>query len=154
MSLKQWYHLLLEDSVTMYCDQSGNREYIPCRREVLHPDVDWENTWRLARQPGLGSENTSFLFRILHDLLPTRERLNRVKESNTAICKLCSETVIEDQTHAFFSCSFNRGAGLSFLQTLPSIDSTMTPEKALNLQWMLQAHMELPVVLLSAAFGT
>ena len=30
MSLKQWYHLLLEDSVTMYCDQSGNREYIPC----------------------------------------------------------------------------------------------------------------------------
>ena len=39
MSLKQWYRLLLEETVTM--SMNGNvAEYIPCRVEIISPNTD------------------------------------------------------------------------------------------------------------------
>ena len=76
MSLKQWYQLLLENNVTMR-EVDNCMKYIPCRVELQHPNNDWELTWRRSRRPGLGSELSSFMFRLLHQLLPTTERLHR-----------------------------------------------------------------------------
>ena len=77
MSSRQWYLQLLEDNVTMVNQIS--RMYTPSRAELLSPNMDWENTWRLARLKGLTSEQTSFLWRLLHQLLPTLSSQNNPK---------------------------------------------------------------------------
>ena len=108
--------------------------------------LDWTNTWRLARLPGLGAEHCSFLFRLLHNLLPTRERLNRINSSSTITCRLCQDNIPEDQTHALFSCSFNNEAGQRLLDVLDT-----SPEKLLRLEVTVEDDLEFPATWLTSA---
>ena len=71
MTEKQWYQFLLESKVTMV-ETDVIRHLVPCRAEVKNPEFDWDSAWSRARLHGLGSELTSFLFKVLHDLLPTQ----------------------------------------------------------------------------------
>ena len=80
MTEKQWYRIYLEDSCTMQELTAGELSYIPTRLELASPETDWENSWRLARLKGLGPEHGSFLFKLLHKLLITKERLNRTNQ--------------------------------------------------------------------------
>ena len=76
MTEKQWYRFLIEQKVTMV--QAGadvSQDLIPCRAELKDPELPWDSIWPSIRLPGLGSEITSFLFKILHNLLPTQERV-------------------------------------------------------------------------------
>ena len=146
MSLKEWYRVLLEDNVTMSV-VGNSMEYIPCRVEVLYPNTDWEVTWRRCRISGLGSELTSFLYRFVHDLLPTRERLHRISPATSNICRLCPSNSIEDLTHSFFLCSFNREFSTRIIQSLLALDGTLTPEKLLRLEMNIDDDdMELPTI--------
>ena len=86
MSEKEWYQVLLEDYVTSEMIDELPRQLIPCHVERLSPLIDWENTWRLARKTGLGPKYTSFLYKLLHDILPMRVRLNRIKSTNSSLC--------------------------------------------------------------------
>ena len=95
MSEKEWYQFLLEDMCTMEVDNEENSRYKMCRVERASPDTDWEGCWRLARLPGLGPDNTSFLFKMMHDLLPTQERLARTKPRASPACPMpgCQEAI-------------------------------------------------------------
>ena len=76
MSVKEWYRLLLEKYVTMReVDDEGRRELIPCKIEEREPDRVWLDSYSLSRLPGLSPDNKSFLFKLLHTLLPSRETL-------------------------------------------------------------------------------
>ena len=78
MTEKDWYRVSLEDSCTQEKDtNTEKRVIIRCRGEKANPETDLEHSWRLARLPGLGPENTSFLLRLVHDLLPTQELVAR-----------------------------------------------------------------------------
>ena len=68
----------------------------------------------MARLKGLGSEIFSFLWRLLHGLLATQDRVHRIlrDRSPSPLCKLCEESVVEDLQHAFFWCNFNNAAGV------------------------------------------
>jgi hypothetical protein len=57
----------------------GLRQQILCRVERASLGTDWENSWRLVRLPGLGPGNTSFLFKLMHEILPTQECVARTK---------------------------------------------------------------------------
>ena len=87
MSEKQWYQYLLEEEVTMAETEHG-RELIPCRAENKGPEIDWKTVWHRARLPGLGHVLVSFLFKVMHDLLPTQERVSRTNPTVTATCKI------------------------------------------------------------------
>ena len=67
----------MEQDITMIEQVDSPMQYIKTRSELASPNTDWENTWRRARLKGLGSEATSFLFKLLHLLLPTEQRLAR-----------------------------------------------------------------------------
>jgi hypothetical protein len=77
-SLKCWYIVLLENFVTTEVDANGFRFDKRCRIESAHPDIDWERTWSLASLPGLESCDYTFLWRMIHDILPTQDRLQRI----------------------------------------------------------------------------
>jgi hypothetical protein len=113
MSSSEWYTLLVEDNVTMSEDvQNRPRNYIPS------PANDWELSWQLARLPGLGPEITTFLWRLLHKILPTQDRLFRMSKSRNALCQLCQEDANENLQHAFFESQFSHNVSQLLLQYL------------------------------------
>ena len=138
MTTRQWYRVLLEDQVlkTVPTDQSPST-LIPVRAETLHPGADWPRTWKLARTHGLGSDLTTFLFKLIHCLLPTQDRVSRLgvaDGANPGLCQLCLLEV-EDPAHAFFSCHKSMLAGLALLGYAQKNVPLLSPEAALRLEF-------------------
>jgi hypothetical protein len=76
MSEKDWSRCLTEDQVTMEMNfDSGVQEFRPCRAELASPTTDWELSWTLCRQQGMAPDLSSFLWKMLLDLLCTQQRL-------------------------------------------------------------------------------
>ena len=107
MTTKQWYRILIENNVTMQVQEGSVRELIPVKCEVKNPLVNWDRTWSYTLMPGLGSEQKTFLFKMLHNILPTKARLFRLQQSDSPICSQCTSGNSEDCAHALLSCSFN-----------------------------------------------
>ena len=119
-------------------------ELISCRAKTRAPGCDWDGVWTRARLPDLGSELMSFLFKVLHYLLPTQERLARTSPTVTGECIICKSNVREDLVHAFVSCPSNQGIGVAVLESLPP--GNQVHGHVLKLQLALEVHVELPVV--------
>ena len=144
MTEKQWYRYLLEEEVIMVESRQG-RELIPCRAEIKDPEINWETVWRRARLPGLGPVNVSFLFKILHDLLPTQERVSRTNPAVAGTCRLCESESLENLEHALVTCPANQGTGVAVLDALPT-EARVEGHLALRLQLPVADQVEFPVV--------
>ena len=149
MSSKDWYKVLLEDNLTMEVDDNGRRSLIKCRAENQHPHNDWENSWRLARLRGLESDQISFLWRLLHNLLPTQSRISRLLQNQDNCCKLCHQP--QDDLLHMFSCPSSKRVGQTLLRSLTSVQQNISPNKILLLSLELEPAMEFPVVWLVAS---
>ena len=131
-----------------YADQ---RCFISTRTELASRTTDWERRWRLARLKGLGPENTSFLFRLVHKLLVTKERQSRTNPASSPTCTAlgCGSGCVKNLEHALTQCQANNGVGMALMQTLTV--PTLTPAEALRLEINVSAEEELPLVWLLAA---
>ena len=65
-------------------DNLGNTtmQLVPCRIEVSLPHNDWDKTWSFVRLKGLESTSVTFLWRMVHNILPTRARLHHLHMPN------------------------------------------------------------------------
>ena len=136
MSTKQWYRMLLEDQVLMTpATKTSAPKLLPVRVELLHPTLDWSWIWKMSRTKGLGSDLTAFLFRLLHQLLPTKDRVARLGGDQAAHPGRCGhcQAEVEDQLHAFFSCQKNLVPGLALLGYIQKVVPNLNPEDALRL---------------------
>ena len=134
MTTKDWYKMLLEDKILM-TEANPTPSLIPVRAETLSPTTDWPLTWSLARTRGLGSDLTSFLFKLLHCLLPTQDRVARLGGAeNHGLCQLCHQEV-EDPQHAFYFCQHSSIAGHALLGFVQSQVPALTPEASLRLEF-------------------
>ena len=129
-------------------------EFIPCKAELASPTTDWQFSWYLARLKGLGPDHTSFIWKLLHLLLPVKERLHRLSPNTPPHCSFCNQLMlIEDIPHAFFNCTHNMGAGHNLLAVLRDIMPDITMEKIMRLEFSdLEENMEYPAVWFTAAF--
>ena len=129
ISLKQWYTLLLEDKVLKNDDTPA--ALLPVRSELLHPNTDWEQVWQLTRTKGLGPELTSFQFKMIHELLPTQERIARLglHEGQPGLCLLC-RVEAEGLVHAFFDCTKNMQVGLALLGCVQQLVPDLSTDAA------------------------
>ena len=155
ISSGQIYKKLVESHITMSTDLDGIRKYIPCRSERKNPQLDWENTWRLASLRGLDSENQSFLWRLLHDILPTQERLHRMnfRSAVSPHCIQCTEPVpvTDSVSHALLSCSQNREVSEWLISCLQQYCPALTHEQVVLLDFgTLSSNLEQPLVWLVA----
>ena len=98
-----------------------SQDLIPCRAELKDPELPWDSIWPSIRLPGLGSEITSFLFKVLHNLLPTQERVSRTSPAVTGMCRQCVLDVAEDLQHVLVSCPGNGDVGHAVLECLPRV---------------------------------
>ena len=136
MTIKEWYRVLLDDQVLMNNNGNMASSLVPVRVEELSTETDWAVTWSLARLKGLDSDLTAFLFKLLHCLLPSQDRVSRItriQTQNIGLCLLC-HTEVEDLQHAFFSCRHSCVAGLALLGYLQVLCPNISQEDALHLQ--------------------
>ena len=81
LTLGLWYKVLLENFVTTEVNDDGFHFEKRCKIESEHPYVDWDRTWSLSCTKGLESGDCTFLWRMVHNVLPTQERLHRILPS-------------------------------------------------------------------------
>ena len=118
MTTSEWTKVLVEEHVTMTTQPDNTKTFTPCRAELAHPGNNWALTWQYARLKGLGPEHTSFLWKLIHQLLPVKARLHRISPTTSPLCTLCTDNAEEDMDHAFNSCSFNQGAGVTLTRVI------------------------------------
>ena len=103
MSVKQWYQYLLEKNVTMeVVDDEGRMMKKLSKVEERNPQNDWNKIFHLARLKGLTPEIKSFNFKLLHGILPCKERLSQLLPNVSATCCLCNDEQPESINHIFF----------------------------------------------------
>ena len=146
MSTAQWYRLLVEQEITMVEQENGQMELIKSRAELASPTTDWETSWRRARLKGIGSDGTSFLWKMLHNLLPTEARLSRILPNSSEQCKLCPAPATADLTHCLFACVSTREAGNWLLSLVRQHDPTATAQKLVRLEFNSEESFEMPIV--------
>ena len=149
MSIKQWTLALIEANLTK--EPTNLAKYKPCRAELLSPTSDWEHIWRLSRLPGLGSDLTTFNFKLLHRLLVTRNRMHQMNPAVSSSCLLCNDG-IEDLAHSLIHCSYNQEVGLKLLKCIQHLVPAMSDQDLLHLEIRgLPIDMEFPVVFLTSS---
>ena len=113
-------------------DNAGVQTLLPLRVELASPSNQWDQTWSMARQHMLGPSLTSFLFKLLHQILPTAERVSRILPNQSPHCSQCTGTEIDTLQHAFFDCQASQEAGAVLLYGLKKIIPSLTPVKILT----------------------
>ena len=137
----------------MFTLADNTRKFTPCKAELSNPSTDWELTWHHVRMKGLGPEHSSFLWKLVHQLLPVRARLHRLSPNTAPQCTLCRNNSMEDLIHSFFNCTFNHEAGLALADVLQEQLPYCTNEEILRLEFgEMEEGIEFPVVWFTAAF--
>ena len=124
LSVKQWYQLLLERGTTHTSEDNESAPVlIHSKLEEAHPGKDLSNCYRMARLFGLTPDQKSFLFKMIQNILPTRERLHRVGKVPSPACNFCSAEV--DNLEHLLVCSQGSEVTTPLLSCLTSQDSNL-----------------------------
>lgn len=139
MSSKDWYnfllnHKLLEEEITEE-DGTISRVEVKCKTELLNTELIWTDIWELAKMKGLANTARSFLWRLLHNLLPSEQRLFQLKKNRSPKCVLCLENEVDCVwSHSFTTCTFSLEEMNWLVEVLARMDPTITKEKTVFLQ--------------------
>ena len=118
MSTRDWYRYLVKEDIFTIESEDGSSVNRQCRSERLFPDLDWRVIWQKVKLPCFSSSTMSFLFQLLHDLLPTEEWLSLTLGNSDDKCRFnCSINSVANSEHCFFFCRKSREVG-SWLQKL------------------------------------
>ena len=116
-------------------ERDGRQAYVPCRVELKSPTTDWSEPWRLCGLNGISSELQSFNFKLIHELLVTKKRMNHLRPHlHSPYCSLCDTAAEEDMIHAMVQCTYNSGVGTSLMQAVNSVLPDVTPAFMLRLE--------------------
>ena len=132
MTTRQWYIYLINKDVLKVFHEDGSESRRLCRAEVLSPDINWESIWGKVRHSSLSSVTSSFLWKLVNNLLTTEERVYSTIGNTTAFCRYCSNDVIANLKHCFFQCCLTKDVG-SWLVALSREFGPYDEEKLLKL---------------------
>jgi hypothetical protein len=104
----------------------------------------------LSTQPirhlkGLSPESKSFQFKLVHTLLPRKEKIHHPNPTSSPQCR-CESSDQETYSHLFFSCVKNKEADEALLRSAQSHDQILTNEKILKLEISADETFLLPTV--------
>ena len=119
-----------------------------CRVEQLLPENDWTKSYYFARLRGISNQIKSFNFKMLHKILPFKERLHQMLPNTSPMCSLCDNLFPETPIHGLFQCRKNSQAAQVLISLTKPYDSSITPTKALMFDITTRDNIyELPVTL-------
>ena len=82
---------------------------IPTKQEDLNSDTDWENIWLNMRSKGLTPSQSSYLFKMVHDLLPNNSKLLKFGLKDNDTCNFCTQS--DSRSHLWL-CTQAAGLGM------------------------------------------
>ena len=149
MTSKEWYNFILRSELEEV-GPDGEYKLVPCRVELQAPAHDWTRSWSMARMKGLTSSSMTFLWKLLHQLLPTRERQNRILQDGTGSnCQTCRTGELDTLAHALALCNGSNHI-FQWLKTgIERFSSETTVEKVLKLDITITQPLpfnELPII--------
>ena len=149
MNVKQWYSYLLEKKVTMETiDEEGRMKTKVCKIEERFHDVDWQHSYSLARLKGLSPQVKSLNFKLIHQILPVKERLSHILPATSPSCLLCRTQEPESIIHVFFECVKVQEAADYIIKLSRVYDPVISKEKITRLQVHTQMLYELPTMVI------
>ena len=151
INVKQIYRFLVEE-VTMNEDSRGIQSLKPIRVEAANPTNQWDKIWGMARQSMLGPSLTTFLFKLLHQILPTADRVSRILPNQSPNCTRCRSSTVETLHHAMFDCSESKAAGSILLQGLRKLIPIITSSQVLTLNFDSTEDLSFPLTWATAHF--
>ena len=149
MSTSQWYRVMLEEEL-MEQNDGGHLQLIKVKAEISSPDTDWVLTWKRARIKGLGIEASNFLWKLLHNILPTEARLAKILPNSSKFCKFCPGQVTADLPHCLLKCVNTKLVGDWLLEVIKQHDTTVSACKLTRLEFACEPSLEMPLVWITA----
>ena len=114
----------------------------------MNPDLDFSPSYRLARLFGLSPDLKSFLFKMVQNLLPTRERQRRCGRSPSPACIFCADP--QGTTQHWFSCPQSIQVTRPLQESLSDHADNITPRHIVTLNIRASESWELPAAWLVA----
>ena len=105
-----------------------------------------------SRQHMMGPKLCSFLFKLLHKILPTAERIARILPNQSQYCTRCQLETPETLQHALFDCPGNQGVGTVLHNGLRKYLPNLTTKMILTLNFSIEEKLQFPIVRTTAAF--
>jgi hypothetical protein len=145
LSIKGWYVLLMERSVTHTNEDPDSPPLlISSTIEDRFPEIDHQRGYRVYRPKELTPDQMSFNFKLKHNILPTKERLFRLKKVPNNLCNSCDLT--EDQTH-FLCCLSTREVTAPLLLLLHTYMDSLTLQQLVSFDFSVEGQaVETPLV--------
>ena len=83
---------------------------IPTHRIEKHfPNNRWQNIWKNLNKKFLDTSVYSVWYNVIHDIIPTNERLHNIKRQTSNKCHICGE--IDTTEHRIVTCNGYREFG-------------------------------------------
>lgn len=103
MTTKDWYIYFLSKDQTE--NNTGNK--VMCKIEEKYPLWNWGMIWKRVIIKGITNDKKSFIWRLIHDLIPTHDRCAKVNQHLSPNCTNCdTEKVDSILLHTFTDCSY------------------------------------------------
>ena len=125
LSSAELYDILLKKLVTEETNEDGMRVSKITRIEKLAPEMKPARTGMIMSLKGLKGEQTSFLMKMMFNILPTRTRLHKLNLTDSPACDLCNTGASGDLTHSLTECSFNGAVNDWTLGVLIDLDPSL-----------------------------
>jgi hypothetical protein len=100
----------------------------------------------------LGPSLCSFLFKLLHHILPTAERVARILPNKPPTCTRCRLETPETLQHALFDCPDNQGVGNALHRGLKKYLPNLSTKMILTLDYTIEEELQFPIVWTTATF--
>ena len=109
MKTKHWYcHLYQQEYSIVQNDHPPVK--LPCKVEVLKPELDWDVIYSKIKIQALHSDVRSFGWKLIHRLLPCEDLLHRRLGNTSEMCRFSCNQVASVE-HCLLSCSLVNEVG-------------------------------------------
>ena len=105
----------------------------------MKPHINWDVVWENLTATPVPNHDVMTWYRVIHDIIPTKTRLNRIRMTNTDACSACGKS--DTLEHRLITC----GEGTSTWEWLQSRIARIMRTSAARVpsEWLLHPHFKL-----------
>jgi hypothetical protein len=105
------------------------------------PNVDWGKLWTNLRDAPIFESKRAAWYRVIHDLVPTNERLKLINIAQTDACKYCAEDTLEHRLTV-------RGEGAAMWEYTKQMLAKMTMElpNMIRADWLIRPQFKIQLL--------
>ena len=153
ISTKKIYSFLIDSKIKV--DPFDlNSNYRPLKCENKNPLINWKYAWKNARTRGLKPDLSSFLLKMIWNILPTEQRVARIFNTSFS-CKYCAEknSIVEEGSleHFLVFCPENLDLSKKLIGKLEKV-SDIDSKKLITFSMKFKEKKEYPWIWLAGTF--